>query len=93
MKYNDLTDEGKEEVRQLLKVQLFKYYNEDVHGLLFETALREQNPNVTLFVDLKVVDRIHNSMIEIEESDGSEMANTGEEEDGFAATDVEKKGI
>jgi len=91
MNYNDLTDQGRKEVQQLLKVQLFKYFDEDVHGLLFETAIRESNPNVTLFVDLKVVEKIHNLMIEIENRDSNEFDISEKEEDGFSITDNESK--
>lgn len=66
MKYNDLPNQGKEEVRQLLKAQFFKYYDQDVHGLLFESAIKVLNPDVTLFVDLKIVDTIKKNMVEMD---------------------------
>lgn len=87
MRYNDLPTEGKEEIKKLVKVQLFDMYGEIAGGLLLDETLKEKNPEVTLFIDFKKVDSIRTGMIEYEKRDGEIIIESYDENGGDNASD------
>ena len=89
MRYNNLTTEGKEEIKQLVKVQIFDMYEEILGELILEETLKKQNPEVTLFVDFKKVDAIRMGMIKLEENDDKEIIESYDKNEGSNISDDE----